>query len=246
MKTIRLIQLLLIFSCVIMQNACAFNKKVNGNEKIITKNFSISDYDKIEIEGGMEFDYTQSNAAPKLEITLDENLFDYLDIYAKNNTLVIKKKKNYDEINIKPTVYQIKSNSSALSKLRKAGSCNFNILNQLNTNNLVINSAGSGNIICKNNVNVSDLNVDITGSGSIVLKGELNQAKINLSGSGDIGTYECCINSLDCSIAGSGNIKLWITNHLSYSIAGSGNLKYKGNPQLGEHNIADSGKVIKE
>ena len=232
--------------CITMQNACAFDKKVNGNGKVITKNFSISDYDKIEIEGSMEFDYTQSNTTSKLKITLDENLFDYLDIYVKNKTLVIKKKKDFDKINIKPTAYQVKSNSSTLNKLKKAGSCNFNILNQLNTSNFNINSVGSGNIVCKNNVNINDLSVDIAGSGSVSLTGEVNQAKITLSGAGDIGTYECCINSLNCNIVGSGNVKLWVTNHLSYNITGSGYLKYKGNPQLGEHSIVGSGKVIKE
>jgi len=234
--------LLLIIACITMQNTYALNKKVEGNKKVITKSFPISDYDKIEIEGSMEFDYTQSNTTPKLEITLDENLFDYLDIYVKERTLVIKKKKDFRNINVKPTSYKVVTNSFSLRELTKAGSGTFNFVNKLNTTVLAINFAGSGKIVCKDGISVSNLNVDAVGSGSIVLKGEINQAIINLSGSGDIGTYGCSISSLDCNIAGSGNIKATVHNYLSCNIVGGGNLMYKGNPQL-EQNIIGSGKI---
>ena len=225
-----------------MANGCSF-QVIKGDGNVVTKSFPIGDYDKIEIAGGVEFDYTQSAATPALEVTLDENFFDCLDIYVKDNVLIIKKKEDYNETGIAPTVYRIKSNSSALSKLKNTGSCTFNILNQLNTSNLDIKLTGSGSVVCKDNMRADDLNVTITGSGSAVLKGEVDQAKIKISGSGDIDAYECRINSLECNISGSGAVKAWVINDLSYNITGSGNLIYKGNPQLKEQSISGSGKV---
>jgi hypothetical protein len=227
-----------------MQSACAFNKAIEGNGNVITKNFPISDYDKIEIEGNMEFDYTQSNTTPTLEITLDENLFDYLDIYVKKSTLRIVRKKGIDNLSIHPTTYKIITNSSTLQKLDKAGSGTFNFVSPLKTNVLAIHSTGSGKVICKNEMNVGNLHINTTGSGSIVLRGEVDRANINLAGSGHVGTHECRVNSLDCNIAGSGKIEVWVVNHLSCNIAGSGDLIYKGDPQISDHNtISGSGRV---
>jgi len=241
MKPVKLV--LLTLFCMTMQNAWSF-KTIKGDGKVITKSFPISNYNQIEIAGSGEFDYTQcDDVNPALEVSLDENIFDCMDIYVKDNVLVIRPKKDYNGTAINPTVFHVKSNSVGLSKLKNTGSCNFNILMPMYTSNLDIDMAGSGSVVCQSNMKVSDLNVKIAGSGSLLLKGDVAQANIHISGSGGVVADECRMNSLECHIAGSGDVKAWVTDYLSCNIAGSGNITYKGNPQLKELSVSGSGKV---
>ena len=43
-----------------------------------TREIKISDYDEITFVGSADFEYEQSDKAPYLSVTIDENLFDYL------------------------------------------------------------------------------------------------------------------------------------------------------------------------
>ena len=53
------------------------------------KEIKIDDYNAIKIDGVIDFNYEQSNAEPYIEITVDENLHEYVNINIKDRELSV-------------------------------------------------------------------------------------------------------------------------------------------------------------
>lgn len=220
----------LFIICMLLIVTCGFAKGrvIEGNGKVITKEISVADYNAISLAGINEFEYEQSDAAPYFEITVDENILSYLEIEVKGKTLSVgpKKEGSFNSYNIRPTVCKIKSNSSNMESLNAAGSGNFVVGSPLKINKLEINQAGSGSV---------RFNKLVEG-----YKGEFN-----LAGSGSILISNIKVESLNCSLAGSGEIQVkGIADRASYSVASSGGIKAFGcKVGKADCSIAGSGSI---
>jgi hypothetical protein len=177
----------------------------------------------------MVFNYKQSDEPPYLQITIDDNLLDYMDIYVENKTLIIAPKKNKGGIrsyNISPTRCIINTNSTLLTHLVNAGSGNVNLLSNIKSEKLIFSISGSGNVTCPNTVSVDQLDIMLSGSGGVSLNGEANNCRISVTGSGEV----VCPNSLS-------------TDQLTIVLSGSGNVALNGNANNCKISIAGSGGV---
>jgi hypothetical protein len=142
--------------------ACMAANKVKGNGNVIARTISITDYEEIELAGSMTFEYEQSDAAPFLSITTDENIFQYLRAEVKGKKLSIERKNSNDGYDLQPTVYKVKSNSRNLKKLDKAGSGRFIVLSPLNVARLHINLAGSGTMDITKDITCEEVKVNVS------------------------------------------------------------------------------------
>lgn len=247
----------------------ASGNRIDGNGHIVTREFPISDYDGISFVGWGDFEYEQSNKAPFLSITIDENLLEYLDVKVEGKTLKIEPKKSTSMLsrnsyNLNPTSFKIRSNSRKLQELNVVGSGDFTMNKPIAIEQLEINKAGSGNILfngkmtgrkleCKvagsGTIVVADLHLEslkcsLAGSGEARVKGKVDRAEYSVAGSGKLDAYDCIARKADCSTAGSGRIHAYAEEYLEASIAGSGQVYYKGNPEVSK-SIMGSGSVRK-
>ena len=81
----------LFIFCIQMIAVCGFaaDRRIDGNGNPETREIKISDYDEITFVGSADFEYEQSDKAPYLSVTIDENLFDYLVTEVEGGTLKI-------------------------------------------------------------------------------------------------------------------------------------------------------------
>ncbi|MDL2265125.1 DUF2807 domain-containing protein [Parabacteroides sp. OttesenSCG-928-G21] len=225
MKTKTLLFLTILF--LLTSCGSASNKTVNGNRKVVTKNISISDYDEIAVAGSVDFEYVQSNKKPSLEITIDENMLQYMKIEVKNGKLVVEPKrvKENGSYNLNPTVCKIKTNSRNLKSVKSAGSGHLKVASKLNFKKLNVDMAGSGRIVFEHSMKGDEMKVNMAGSGKVIMD--------NISA-----------KSLVCSMAGSGEIRAnGDMQRSAYDIAGSGSIRVGGSARETSYNIAGSGKI---
>jgi hypothetical protein len=229
----------------------ASDNTIKGNKNVTTRTISITDYDEISIAGNMTFEYEQSDAAPFLSIMMDENLFEHLKVEVKDRKLSIgPKAKNpfSNSYNLKPTVFKIKSNSKDLKKLNTAGSGKFTILSPLHTGKLDVSLAGSGAVELKKEVTGDEIKINTAGSGRIETAGAITvkEANINVAGSGDVRLHQSVSgNKLKLSLAGSGKLTADNINaeSLQCSVAGSGSVRIEGKVKEANYSVAGSGKI---
>ena len=245
-------------------------KQVKGNGKIVIKEISISDYDRISLLGSMNVEYEQSNAAPSFQIKVDENILEQLEIKVKDRTLIIRPKEkaknswiNSGHYSLQPTVCLIKSNSSKLKELNINAGSKFEAKTPLVAEKMEINLAGGGHILFDklegqkmelniaggglvkiNDLYLNNLEGNIAGGGSAQLKGEAIEGELNIAGGGSIQAYGCKIRKAECNVSGGGTIEVYASEQLEANIIGGGNVTYKGNPKV-EKNTMGGGSVKK-
>ena len=247
---------------------CGPNQVVHGDKNIITEVIDISDYDEIKLVGAsMVVNYKQTEDAPFLEVTTDQNIYDmYEFIIEDTDALIIRPKKEYRrKFNIRPSEFTVTTNSRGLEDIDIAGNVTFNINEAFNSDKLELELAGSGSVHLNDTANIKSVDVKIAGSGSLYasalfstkfksevagsgflqMAGRGEQATFKIAGSGDFRGYDFILNDMSCSIAGSGEIQTHVNGNMTVEVAGSGNIKYKGEPTNIIRKIIGSGSVQK-
>ena len=219
---------------------------VKGNGTLTTKKIKIDDYNAIKIDGVIDFNYEQSNAEPYIEITVDENLHEYVNINIKDRELSVGfKGAKVDHY----TKFIVKTNSKWLKEVKASGNANFMANSPLtgdelkinaNSNCLVqlkqkvevgkldLNVSGSANMVV-NELKTDKLECSINGSGTINLKaGNAEEADYNITTDGEIMAFGIAVPEVNCKITGKGSAQIHPTNNLKATIVGKGNIRYKG------------------
>lgn len=215
-------------------------KKIIGNGEMKTTTISTSDYDIINASGNLYINLVRGNEG-KIKISAEENLIEYIQVFVENSQLTIKVKKGY---NLSPSVrskISITVPFEQINDIMLSGSGGINTTDTIQTNRFSVSIAGSYDA----NLNVFSETVtsSIAGSGGLSLFGKTSRFEVSVSGSGEVSAFELTANNANVSISGSGSIDLFVTDSLEASIAGSGNILYKGNPKNINKNIVGSGKV---
>lgn len=235
---------------------------VKGNGKPVTKTVEVGDYNEIHINGPMEFNYEQTEVpSPTVEITLDENLFSYLQTEVKDRVLTIRFRDAKVE---QVTRFTVKADSKWLKSVRVEGNANFishtlltgdelevranaNSLVQLkepvNTGTLRLKINGSANIVAEQ-VETGKFDCDLDGSGSItVRKGKAPNGLYSIVGGSDLHAFGMEMDELNCRMTGSGLAEVHAASKLKVSIMGKGEIRYKGTPAI-QQSIIGKGKVV--
>lgn len=219
---------------------------IQGNGKVVTKEYQLSDFDEISLVGQAEFTYEQSEAAPSLAITIDENLLEYIEVKVSGKELKVYPKQEgmlKGSYQLRPTVFKIRGNSRQLEEVSFSGSGHFMANGPVKGEELELNLSGSGSIEM-NALQMNELECNVAGSGQVTVKGKVREAKFNIAGSGDVKADACEAEEVEGNIAGSGDLEAYATRKLKGNIVGSGDIYYKGDPKV-DSSCIGSGKVKK-
>ena len=252
-------------------NACTFNldgetlggKAIEGDGNIVTRTYDVTAFNEISTSLPAMVNFTIADSY-SCTVSVDENLFDYLDIRVKDDELLMGKCKDDKNKNLKATTFVIEVTAPSLEIINLAGSGTFNANSPLEAEKFEANVAGSGDIVFHKTVTTQKVELNVAGSGDLacdelvadkldcniagsgdlkVVNGQVREAEAGVAGSGDI-VLTCAIENLDANIAGSGDIKARVNGKLNYAIIGSGDIGYYGNPVV-EGDKAGSGGVTR-
>lgn len=252
-------------------NACTINvdgdklggKTVKGNGNIVTRNFDVTAFNEISTSLPATVNFTIADNY-SCTVSVDENLFDYLDIKLKDNELLMGKRKEDKNTSLRATKFFIEVTAPSLENINLAGSGTFNVHSPLEAEEMEVNVAGSGDIFFNKMITVKKIEMNVAGSGNVecnalvadkldgnvagsgdmkIVSGTVGEATASVAGSGDFNLY-CDIENLEANIAGSGDIAARVSGKLKYGIIGSGDIGYYGNPTL-EGEKLGSGSVTR-
>ena len=215
-------------------------KHIEGNGNIITQSRNIKNAHRVKLAGSFDVELTQG-ANTSVEVIGDDNILPFIITTEHDGFLIIKTK---DHLSYNSTDgIKIKITTPRLENLQLARS--GNIIGKgkfVGSEKLVLKIAGSGDI--KLEVNTPTITSDIAGSGSITLAGETKEETINIAGVGNYLAETLMAENAKVKIAGSGDVKLFVSTNLDVNIAGVGSVFYKGNPTV-KQKVAGSGDVKK-
>lgn len=235
MKIGKIKTILLAIGMVTSFYSCA---QITGTGNEVTKTIDLPTITGIGL--GINADvFIKQGAKQEITIKAQENIIENIMKEVKNGDWRIefdKKVRKHDGIEIHITLSELKSLAVGGSG-EITGEGKFK-----NVNELDLSIGGSGEI--EIDVEAKKISCSLGGSGEMELAGSCSDLRISLSGSGEIKAYDLKATRCTVNVAGSGEVKINVSEELDVSLAGSGDVSYKGSPKVNS-SIVGSGDVEK-
>jgi len=217
---------------------CCDSVFIRGNGNLKTSEISVSAFEKINCSGSVEVRYFASDDY-RVEYSIDSNIDEYVEIYAKNNVLNIKLQKGHSYSYKK---FLVDVYCPVITGVEFSGSASFEGVDEIITSKFESNISGSGKI--KGTFDCRNFVAKTSGSSKMTISGYSENANIDISGSGKFNGNDFLTKNATVKISGSGEITIGVEDYLKVNISGSGKVNYWGNPTV-DSNISGSGKLKK-
>ena len=243
--------LLVIIGLLTAVSGCrpVFGPNVTGSGKMATWDFDYRDFTKVE--AGYAFDVDIAKADSYLiSVTADDNLYEYLDISKRGDTLHIRLKPNYN-YNYRNITRKATINLPDLEKLGLSGASEAKV-NGFSSSHAVyfelsgaskadISNITAGNTNFKlsgaskasGSIAMADGIFELSGASSLKLEGSANDIDIGASGASHVGLSGFSIVDATVNLRGASNATINASGRLDGDLSGASKLYYIGNPTLG-------------
>ena len=200
-----------------------------GNGNIVTRDIDVAAFKDFSMILPATVNYSVADSYA-CRVTLDENLFEWVDIYQKGDCLKVEMVKTFQQADVRPTKFLIELTAPTLEEISVLGSGDFNFVTPFEAKELNIKLTGSGDVVFEKTANIHAFDTDIAGSGSLLSKELLaDHMDISIAGSGDVMIKDGMVKKANLSVAGSGSIEVRCQmESMDYSVAGTGSISYPG------------------
>jgi hypothetical protein len=270
MKSLNKLHLLVpVLLCIIITSSllagCVLDNSsggiiVTGSGNLQTKVMDLSGFTKIEVNNQFQAQITKADSYSVI-ITIDDNLFQYLDVKVSGATLYVKLLPNNTYKNFKakavitlPSLRYLNTDGAAKTNVsgfisttsmdfRVSGSGRVEIAD-FQAGDTSFDNSGSGDIHGK--MTTGDLKLIISGGATIDLEGSGKNMSMDASGGSNFKLSKFVTVNADLNVSGSADGDINVTGTINGDISGSSHVNYYGNPTLGKTSVTGGGSLTKK
>lgn len=213
--------------CVVVSISDMGQESVNGTGQRITKEYSVSEYSAVKINGNMEVVYIADDL-DVVTVEIQENLLEYLDISVEDDELTIQANKTFITDRTKTPIVYI--TIPTLNKLSVNGGAYIRDSDpvQSETFTFIINGASKAEL----EIYADSIMVEVNGAGSITLFGTATEADISINGAGNVDALKLQTENASVRLDGAGRLSIACSENLIAEMNGIGSIAYKGDPSV--------------
>ena len=249
-RTLLCFGLVVIISTLIITTSCAV---ITGSGDVITREFDYGDFTKIEVDYAFTAEITQADSY-LIKISLDDNLFEYLNIRKSGDTLRITMQPGniYSKTQQRAVITLPDLERLELSAASKAYVDGFTSSHDLEikisgASQVDISDVVSGNTYLEisgaskieGTFTIKDVVFDISGASSVTLEGSAKNMSLDASGASQVDLSHLKISNAGINLSGASQATVNADGQLSGDLSGASLLEYLGNPTIG--NFTSSG-----
>lgn len=221
---------------------------VTGSGTLETREMDYADFTKITVGSAFKVDITEADSY-LISITLDNNLFEYLDTKKLGGTLYIGLKSNRTYID---TTQQATVTLPALHELELSGASKANVSDFSSSHAVELNLSGashldvndmktgdarfeiSGASKASGNIEIGDGKFNLSGASTMDLEGSGNDVSIQASGASRVSLGDFEVTNAAVVLSGASSATLNASGELDADLSGASKLYYVGNPTFGK------------
>ncbi len=214
-------------------------EKINGSGYLITRNLDLSDFDSIEfnIPGTL---YIEPGNGDNVEITVDDNIYGYLNIEVTGNKLSVSRQSGVDLGEFDLT---IRTEMSDLRKLQTNSIGRIEGKGKFVTDYLWLETNSIGSISL--DIEAQEIQTTVSSIGSVVLSGLADKHFVSLNSIGSLDAFELVTKTTKVQINSLGNAEIYAKDRIEASVTSMGSLYYKGEPEVIILQLTSLGRIIK-
>ena len=197
--------------------AFSFGKNViEGSGDMETRTLDLKEFDAINVGGAFELDITLGDEQ-KVIMTIDDNLWDNLEVEVSGSTLEI----GWDK------------------SCSPEGDCRVEIVVR-KLEEVDIHGAAEVEI---RNFHGDSFSFDVSGAAELEMDGTVDKLEINVSGAGDIDTRDLKAKSVHVSVSGAGEARVYASESFNGRVSGVGSIDYWGDPDHQKTRVSGIGNI---
>ena len=225
MKAITIILACTIFMIVA---GCSSDDKVTPSGNIITKNHHFSDYSALIISHGFKVFVTFSETEEEIEIQADDNLHAFIEVYKREDRLIIKLKNN---VSIQgQTTMNVYITTKHVDIYTGSGGSIITLENKLIADEVDVEVSGGSAFV--GDLNAASLTVELSGGSEIDIGGESDTYRVGASGGSSFRNYNFLVDELTANLSGGSQGYVTVTNEIKVNASGGVRYIIRGKPSL--------------
>jgi hypothetical protein len=239
MKTTNFKILLLVAAVsVTVFSSCRRFRCIKGTGSVRTETRKMTGFTKLDISGGYKVTLKQ-DSTESISISIDDNLFKYVETTVEGNTLKVHSRKNICPSGEATLVIGVKN----LEEIGTSGAIDVKSDGRLNVKDLNINMSGSTKI--ELDLSAANVHTGASGSSEIYLKGQAASHDVDMSGSGKVEALDFVVGKYKVSTSGASECRINVLNELDVHTSGSSDIQYRGNPATVNNDQSGASSVKK-
>ena len=224
MRSNRLMPTLLavLFLVAIAGPAAAFSfgkDTIEGSGDMESRTLDLKEFTAIDVGGAFDLDITLGDEQ-KVIMTIDDNLWDNLEVDVSGGTLEI----GWDK------------------SCSPEGECRVEIVVR-KLEEVGIHGAAEVEI---RGFHGDSFSFDVSGAAELEMDGTVDKLDINVSGAGEIDTRELKAKAVEISVSGAGEAKVYASESFEGRVSGVGSIDYWGDPEHQRTKVSGIGDISKK
>lgn len=203
------------------------------NNKIVSKNYTVSSFNAIESDIVGNIIFTQS-ANTSVSAEGDEDMVNRLIVKVEKGILKLSSKKDIRKSwfgNRKSKRMTVRISSPEITSLKNEGVGSVKLDGTIKTGDFKLESDGVGSFEA-NRLECNRIRIESEGVGSINLKGSAQFAEFISDGVGSIQAQDFKAEDIVVRLSGVGSIKCYASKTAELYGSGVGSITYYGNPRI--------------
>jgi hypothetical protein len=210
--------------------------RVTGSGNIETRTFNFVDFSRLRISYGFTAEVKASDTY-KIEITADDNLFDYISVKKDGDVLSIGLQSgSYEQSHVKAAIMMPGLDSIELSDGGRTEVSGFSSSHDLSI------KLSDGTVL-SGSLTAGNIDVNLTDGSHVDLEGSANDIKI-ISHDGSVVNLEnFTVANADLSIGDGGILIIKVKGTLNANLSAGAHVTYVGNPSIGSIRLSGGATI---
>lgn len=192
---------------------------VDGSGTSETVSYDFDSFDEVDIGSAFETEITIESGAPSVEITMDDNLFEHLDVTVDNGRLKIEMDDGMYDTKVDPKVI---ISMPAITELDVSGATETT-LTGLDEAAFNLDISGAAN--AKVDGTAALLTIDASGASSLEFDGSSDEIQLDASGASSVDLDDVPAKSVEVDLSGASSTELGDVSEVSGEVSGAASLE---------------------
>ncbi len=220
---------------------------IAGSGNVITEDKDFSDFQIVKVGWAFEVEITQASLY-SVNVTADDNLFDYIEVSRTDHTLTIGLKSGY---NYRPqwpwTRLTLKAEITMpdLYELQLSGATRGTVEGFSSSHKFILDLSGASSLTGDFTTS-EDAQFTVSGASTAELEGAANNLTISASGASHLELPDFPVYNADVTLSGASRATVNLDGRLDADVNGASQLFYIGNPTMGDVNTSGASTVGKK
>ena len=230
---------------------------IAGSGTLETREMDFTGFTKVQAGYACQVDITRADSF-FVSITLDDNLFEYLDARIVGDTLYLglKPHNSYRNFTHRATITMPELLSLELSGASRGDVSGFSTTDSLrleasgaSTLSIDDMEAGDTRLVLSGasratgSIEMADGDFKVSGASSVDLEGTADDVSFEISGASTARLADFTVANADVEVSGASNATVNVSGILDIDVSGVSTLYYVGNPTLGRISVSGGSRI---